>query len=69
VKQWADAHGIRQIHIKPEKGQKKSAPLQPTQAKAALEILLNPENTPVYIHCLNGGGNANSLMGCGCGES
>ncbi|KAH0536814.1 hypothetical protein FGG08_006347 [Glutinoglossum americanum] len=68
LKQWADSQGIRQIHIKPEKGQKKSAPLQPAQAKAVLEIALNQENTPIYIHCLNGAGSSNKLMGCRYGR-
>ncbi|KAI9773620.1 MAG: hypothetical protein M1840_006894 [Geoglossum simile] len=59
LKQWTADHGIRRIHIKPEKGQKKGAPLQPAQAKAALDIILNPQNTPIYVHCLNGAGDLN----------
>jgi hypothetical protein len=57
------------MHIRPEKGQKKSAPLQPAQAKTVLEIIFNPENTPIYIHCLNGGGSSNALIRRRCEEN
>ncbi|KAI9808383.1 MAG: hypothetical protein M1827_007480 [Pycnora praestabilis] len=54
IRQWAGTYGIRLLHIRPEKEAKKSAPLQSNQARDILAVILDREQSPLYIHCLNG---------------
>ncbi|KZF21510.1 protein-tyrosine phosphatase, partial [Xylona heveae TC161] len=54
IQRWAHSHDISLVHFAPVKGSKKEAPLDNSEATKVVELALNPENAPMYIHCLNG---------------
>ncbi|KAF9362931.1 hypothetical protein BGX34_005209 [Mortierella sp. NVP85] len=46
-------HGIRSIHLPVDKV-KDNVPLTYNRAVEALQIIINQENLPIYVHCLDG---------------
>ncbi|RPB02218.1 hypothetical protein L873DRAFT_1763082 [Choiromyces venosus 120613-1] len=51
---WCWSRGIDMVHICPEGGSKKEAPLRHPDAIKILQIILDNTRGPLYVHCLNG---------------
>ncbi|KAI8351413.1 protein-tyrosine phosphatase [Mortierella sp. GBAus27b] len=46
-------HGIQSVHLPVDKV-KDNVPLTYNRAVEALQIIINKENLPIYVHCLDG---------------
>ncbi|CAK9436748.1 uncharacterized protein LODBEIA_P12700 [Lodderomyces beijingensis] len=64
---WAQSNQIRLIHLECAsggKGKKRSTPLDYDTAIHALNIIIHQSNSPIFIHCLNGGQITSLLVAC-----
>ncbi|KAG0346445.1 hypothetical protein BG004_001709 [Podila humilis] len=52
-KQFCEDHGIQTIHLPVDKV-KDNVPLTYNRAVEAVQIIIDPDNLPIYIHCLDG---------------
>lgn len=63
VAEFCDRDGIQMIHIRVEKA-KDHVPLDKKTVTKALQILIRPENHPVYLHCLDGANVTGMVVMC-----
>ncbi|ODQ82032.1 hypothetical protein BABINDRAFT_6647 [Babjeviella inositovora NRRL Y-12698] len=64
---WARKNNIRLVHIpsaKSGKGKKRGVPLGYTSIVGAIELILDSDNSPIYLHCLNGGQVTSLAVAC-----
>ncbi|KAI3404554.2 OCA6 [Candida oxycetoniae] len=65
--QWAVDNKITLVHLECAsggKGKKRSVPLDNDLAIQALNIIIHNSNSPLFIHCLNGGQITSLLVAC-----
>lgn len=64
---FAKSEGAELVHLectKAGKGKKRGVPLDYSVILEALQIIIHSENSPVYIHCLNGGQVTSLVVAC-----
>lgn len=63
----AQKEGIQLLHVevgKGGKGKKRAVPLTHEKALNVIQMMIDQENLPVYIHCLNGGHVTSLVVAC-----
>lgn len=64
---FAEEQGIRLVHIEcaqSGKGKKRGVPMGYTAVLQALDLMIHEQNSPLYIHCLNGGQVSSLIVAC-----
>ena len=68
LREWAESQnggsGIRLVHVRTEKPKEESGGLSREGAARAIMTLLDRENLPLYVHCLDGVEVTSTLVAC-----
>jgi tyrosine-protein phosphatase OCA6 len=64
IQSFCNEQGIKMIHLKVDKMKEDNIPLTYSRTVAAIQIIIDPNNLPVYIHCLDGSDVIGLVVAC-----
>ncbi|CDS11976.1 hypothetical protein LRAMOSA04172 [Lichtheimia ramosa] len=62
--EFCEQHGISMIHINVDKMKEDNIPLSYNKTLMALQIIIDPANHPLYLHCLDGADVTGLVVAC-----
>ncbi|CAO3689410.1 unnamed protein product [Umbelopsis vinacea] len=64
IQSFCNDHGINIIHLRVDKMKEDNIPLTYLRTVAAIQTIIDPENLPIYIHCLDGSDVSGLVVAC-----
>ncbi|KAG2173603.1 hypothetical protein INT43_005021 [Umbelopsis isabellina] len=61
---YCDEQGINAIHLRVDKMKEDNIPLTYSRTIAAIQTIIDPENQPIYVHCLDGSDVTGLVIAC-----
>jgi protein tyrosine/serine phosphatase len=64
ILQYCDEQGIKAIHLRVDKMKEDNIPLTYSRTIVAIQTIIDPQNQPIYVHCLDGSDVTGLIIAC-----